>query len=395
MMNKDDKLILMYKDFEVLSFKADLEHSHFEVIDKLERFDLAPFQADQPDIDLNYYLSRFFHRRAISMYRRDYKLIIDNTHCKNNLELAFKGHGLSLMNHYWFKKEGEELKYDDINFFTNKWDDSFAKAVLNGDYEALSKCDLNVPDITTPGWSVKGWVYEDGPKLIKLGIVKDHYEDSIGEVLASRCAQRFLGEDKALKYELVKLGDKYGSKSPCMLTIDEELIPMSNFIPDDVYKLYFGRSKNKQKHMLFYEKLKESYPPEFYQLFVEIDVLRSLCFGTDLHFENISLIRNVNTRKVRPAPIYDLAGAFGSSQTGRAILSKLDKNTYFIIYYLYNMLNPNWDYSWYDSTKLEGFEDEIREYLSKSEFYTPDLIDRIIEVFKLQKQSIDELSKKV
>ena len=59
------------------------------------------------------------------------------------------------------------------------------------------------------------------------------------------------------------------------------------------------------------------------------------------------------------------------------------------------MLNPNWDYSWYDSTKLEGFEDEIREYLSKSEFYTPDLIDRIIEVFKLQKQSIDELSKKV
>ena len=34
------------------------------------------------------------------------------------MDLLFKGHGLSLSNHYWFKKENEKPSYDDINFFT-------------------------------------------------------------------------------------------------------------------------------------------------------------------------------------------------------------------------------------------------------------------------------------
>ena len=112
----------------------------------------------------------------------------------------------------------------------------------------------------------------------------------------------------------------------------------------------------------------------------------------DLHFDNMSVIRNVNTGKIRVAPIYDLAGAFGTSRHGREMLSNITKSTYFLIYYLFSGLDPTWDYSWYNKDNLTGFEEEIRDILSKSDFYTPELIERVIEVFHQQKASLDELS---
>ena len=79
---------------------------------------------------------------------------------------------------------------------------------------------------------------------------------------------------------------------------------------------------------------------------------------------------------------------------GQKVLSNLNQGTYLIVYFLYGYLDPNWDLSWYDPSKLEGFEDEIREYLSKSSFYTPKLIDNIIEVYRNQKEAIDSLANK-
>ena len=391
---KNEKYILMYKDYEVLSFKAGFDTLRFEVIEKLDRFDLAPYGMNKKDVNLSFELTKFFKARVISSNRWDYDLILKNTGCKNSLELSFKGHGLSLTNHYWFKRSGEGLRYEEINFFSNKWDDSFAKAVLNGDYNSLSKCDLNVPDIVTPGWAAKGWVYDNGPKLIKLSIHEGHYEESISEVLSSRLANRLFKKGEALEYELIQIGGKYASKSPCMLSVDEDLVPLSQVLPRKLYRLYMYKNNKKENSKLFFKELKEKYPPEFHQLFVKLAVLRSLCFVSDLHFENISVIRNTKTGKIRPAPIYDLGGSYGSSQTGKDILSHINKGTYFIIYYLFSGLDPEWDYSWYDPSKLEGFEDEIREYLSKSDFYTKELIDNIIDVYLFQKASLDEIYEK-
>lgn len=392
MMNKAEKYILMYKDHEVLSFTVDFETDRFEVIDKLERFDLVPCNTDEPKETINQVVAGIFNSRSISFHRLDYDLILQNTNSKSSLELVFKGHGLSLSNHYWFKKENENLKYDDINFFTNKWDDSFARAVLNGDYESLNKCDLNVPDVLTQGWAVKGWIYDNGPKLCKLGIVENQNEEALTEVLASKLAQRILKDDEVLKYELVKFGNRYASYCPCMINVDEELIPLSKIIPTKVYDLFFMKSKDKNSNSLFYKKLKEEYPL-YYQFFVKLSVVRSLCFISDLHLENLSSIRNIKTGEIRPAPLYDLAGAFGSSRLGKSLLKNLDKSTYLVIYYVFSGLDKEWDYSWYDPHKLDGFEDEIKDILSKGSFYTPELIDKIIKVYQFQKEALEEITK--
>ena len=389
-----ETLILMYKDLEVLSFEVDFIDIEIKFLEKLEHFDKAPYGVNDDD-NINMRLLRFFNARTIASQRYDYDKIIKATNCSNAFELSFKGHGLSLSNHYWFKKEGENLKYQDINFFSNKWDDTFGRAVLNEDYEALKTCDLNVPDIVTPGWAVKGWIYDDGPKLYKLGIDQGHCEEAVCEVLASRLANRIFDKGETLQYELKMINGKYASVSSPLITIDEELVPLSVVLPNNWYFIYQERNINRKRDNEFFDKIKDFGLPGLYEFFVKVSCFRSLAFVSDLHFNNLSLVRDMNTNKLRPAPLYDLGGAFGSSKTGREIISNANKGTLILIYFMFSGLDPNWDYSWYHPNKLVGVEDEIREYLSKTEFYTPDLISCVIDIYHQQKKSLDDMKKSV
>lgn len=390
-MKNKEKLIFMYKDLEVLSFEVDYKKSNITFLEKLEHFDKAPYGMNEKDANINMLLFRFFNSRSIPIQRYNYKEIMEATGCKDSFVLSFKGHGLSLSNHYWFKRKGENLKYSDINFFTNKWDDSYARAILNEDYDALKTCDLNVPDIVTPGWASKGWIYDNGPKLYKIGIIKDHYEDCLGEVLASKLAQRILNDGEVVKYELKKFGDKYASVSSGMIGINEELIPLSRVLPRELYDLYHEKHHDKKILKAFFDKVAEYGMPGLFEFFVKIQCLRTICFASDLHFDNLSFIRNTDTGELRIAPIYDLAGAFGSSKSGREFVSNITKGSYIIVYFIFSGLEPEWDYSWYNPDKLIGFEDDIKEILSYSDFYTPELLEKIIDVYHQQKSSLDEM----
>ena len=391
---KEETLILMYKDYEVLSFKVTFaKRNSVTVLEKLSHFDLAPYGMGEDEHKNNEILFRFFNSRVIAFQREDYQQIINATKCKDAFALSFKGHGLSLSNHYWFKKEGEDLSYEKINFFTNKWDDSFGRAILEENYDKLKDCDLNVPDIVTPGWSTKAWIYDNGPKLYKLGIVKGRYEDCLGEVLASRLARRILKPEEVVDYQLVKVGNQYASVCSPMIGVDDALTPLSVVLPRSLYQIYMSKNSNKEINKQFFEELKKYGMPELYDRFVKIACIRTICFISDLHFDNISLIRNLKTGEYKIAPMYDLAGAFGTSRTGREFVSHLNTGSFLIIYFIFGVLEPDWDYSWYDPSKLEGFEQEIREVLSKSDFYDKDLLDRVIAVYQRQKESLDEMAK--
>ena len=387
-MSKKDIYILMNKNDEVLSFYVDFKKSRAFFIQKLEHFDKAPYGINKNDGEIDTMLNSFFNSRAIPFQRNGYKNILKATHCRNGFVLSFKGHGLSLSNHFWYKKVGEKLRYEDI--------DSFAKAVIAEDYETLVHVDLNVPDIVTAGWGVKGWLYDEkkGPRLYKLGINKDSPDEVLGEVLASRLAQRLFPKEEVLQYDLEKINGKYASVSSPMIGVDEELITLSNYLPYDFYRLYRERRLNKVAVETFMNKLKENGHSELYDFFIKLTCLKSLCFVNDMHFENISIVKNMITGEIKMAPLYDLGGAFGSGSKAKEFLAHPNKTMFLLIYFLYSNLDPQWDYSWYDKDKLIGFEDEIREVLSKSEFYTPDLIDLIIDVYQKQKSSLNEMASK-
>ena len=386
----------MYKDYEVLSFSTDFRKSAVTFLEKLEHFDKAPYGFDVDDYQINPKLSRFFMSRTIPSQRHGYKEILKATHCRNGFNLSFKGHGLSLSNHYWYKKVDEKLRYDDINFFTNKWDDSFARAVILEDYEAIAHADLNVPDIVTNGWGVKGWIYDEkkGPRLFKIGIHEDNSEEALSEVLSSRLAQRMFKKEDVLQYDLETIYGKYASVSSPIIGVDEEMISLSHYLPFELFQLYHFHKNNKTIYREFLNELKKGGYLDLFTFFVKLNCLKSLCFVSDIHFGNISMIRNMKTGDIRVAPFYDLGSSFGSSNTAKKQLANPNKATLLLIYFMFGTLDPEWDYSWYDKDRLIGFEDEIRNILSKSSFYTPDIIDFIIEIYHQQKVALDEIASK-
>ena len=391
-----NKYILMYKNDEVLSFSVEFKPNRkIHIIEKLEHFEEAPYGILHPRVDEDTALLRFLNARSIAPQRYDYNDIINAVGCNDNLDLAFKGHGLSLTSHHWYKKEGENLRYEDINFFTNKWDDTFGRAVLNRNYEILKTCDLNVPDIVTPGWACKGWIWDDGPKLYKLTRNKDCNEESLGEILGSKLARRIFNDDDVVHYELKKVGDSYASVSPAMINMDEELIPLSTFLSKDYFPLFIATNGDKETTKRFFKFLKENNYTEFYDFFIKLTCVRHLTFLQDLHFDNISVIQNNKTGKIRLAPLYDLAGSFGTSQRGKNFVANLNKGSYLVLFFIFNDIDPEWDYSFYDPRKLDGFEDEIVQTLSKSKFYTPELIDKILDLYHYQKENLDKIAGKL
>ena len=386
----------MYKNDEVLSFSVEFRPKRqIHITKKLEHFEEAPYGVLHSRGDEDSALLRFFNARTIASQRYDYREIIKAVGCHDDFDLAFKGHGLSLTSQYWYKKEGENLRYEDINFFTNKWDDTFGRSVLNKDYEALKTCDLNVPDIVTPGWASKGWIWDDGPKLIKLARDIDSFEESLGEVLGAKLAKRIFNDDEVLNYELKKVGDSYASVSPALINTDEELIPLSSYFGKDYLPRFIDQNGNKESTKKFFEFLKENNHTEFYDFFVKLSCVRHLTFLQDLHFDNISVIKNNKTGKIRLAPLYDLAGSFGTSKTGKNFVSNLNKGSYLVLLFIFNDIDPKWDFSFYDPKKLEGFEDEIVQTLSKSKFYTPDLIEKILDIYHYQKENLDQIAGKL
>lgn len=385
-----ETLTLMFQDREVLLFEADYAKWEMHIRKELEHFDKAPYDVIHGQ-DKDHALLHFFFARAIPSTRIDYDKILKATGAGNGFELSFRGHGLSLSNHYWFKREGERLHYEDINFFHNGWDDTFGKAVLSGDYETLGKCDLNVPDIVTAGWGVKGWLSEDKPRLYKLGIDEEHPEEAICEVLASRIGRRLLGKGEVVSYELKKINGRFASVSESLIGEGEELIPMSSILPPELVDLYRNNQRNKEFSREFFRALEGSKRKDLYDFFVKVYCLRSLCFISDLHTDNLCAIRNVDSGEVRVAPIMDLGGAFGSTKSGRDTIAKANRGTLFIIYFLFSNLDPKWDYSWYDPRCLDGAEEEIEEYLAKSSFYTPDIIRCVLNIYRQQKKTLDEM----
>ena len=392
------KYTLMHENEPSLSFEIVFNEDAriFNVI-KLSGFDNAFFGWDESENgnSLCDYLHHFLRRRSICEYRHDHQTILDITGCRSSVELAFKGHGLSLSDHFWYREEGEDLRYEDINFFENRWDDAFGRAVLNEDYESLRTADLNVPDIVTTGYAKKGWLCEEGgPTLCKLGIADGRSEECLGEVLASSMAKRLLKEGEALRYDLRLFSGRYASCSKAMIGLGEEMVPLSCVLPEEMKMLYKNKNMDRKNNLEFFARLKEFDYLDLTTFFTKLMCLRTLCFVHDLHFENISLIRNFRTGSLRIAPIYDLAGSFGSGETGKKLLSNLSQSNLLLIYFLYGNLEESWDYSWYDPSKLEGFEEEIRETLSKSDFYTPSLIENIVSAYRSQKESLDKMKQK-
>lgn len=226
-------------------------------------------------------------RRALPVSRQNYEGIIKSAGLSSNtdtLSLITTYHALSLVDNYWIRSVGSDVKYSDVNLYLNHFSDLLAVSLLGGKPLTITG---TTPDINQRGCMAK--CYSREPDGIYIYKYSKYSEKIYAEVFASRIAQ-VCGFD-TIAYTLVYKRKKLCSK--CHIGTSKEIgwvsaseISLAGYNPKE---LALNLSPNR-----------------LYQMFL-IDYLTG---NIDRHNENWSFAMDNSGRILGLTPLYDYDNCF-------------------------------------------------------------------------------------
>lgn len=297
LMNKNQKIMLIeYNSYNVISKIYEIYNIKYAPLIVFTNF-------KNKNSDLTNILNIWFRKRKIPNERKDLEKLLDKLGVSSSVELLNKSYGLSLSDQYWLKDVNSDVKWENINFFTNDFEyEAYLDASLDSSSKSIVSLDKNIfksPNNTTDGMLQKGWIIESGKRVLVKGTYTSSKEEPINEYLASQICKR-LGFDYC-NYE-VEWSDKTKLISKCndFINENEELI--------SAYDIY--NSEKKQNNISDYEFyiqiLEKHNVPNARENMENLFILDYLMLNNDRHLKNFGIIRNVNTLKwEKVAPIFD------------------------------------------------------------------------------------------
>ena len=296
-MNKNQKILLIeYNSYNVIS-------QIYEIYN-IEYAPLAVFNASKnKSFSLTKAVNDWFRSRGIPSWRKDLEKLLDKLGVSSSDELLNKSYGLSLSDQYWLKEINSDVKWEDINFFTNDFEyEAYLDASLDSSSKSKISLDKNIfrsPNNTTDGMLQKGWIIENGKRVLVKGTYTSNKEEPINEYLASQICKRL--DFDYCNYE-VEWSDKTKLISKCndFINENEELI--------SAYDIYNSEKKpnNINDYEFYIQILEKHNVPNARENMENLFVLDYLMLNNDRHLKNFGVIRNVNTLKwERVAPIFD------------------------------------------------------------------------------------------
>ncbi len=298
LMNKNTPVMLL--DFNAISNSID---DICEVYN-IAYAPLAIINANhKKEINILKQLNEWFKGRGIPSWRKDLKKLLKKLNVSSQEELLNKAYALSLSDQYWLKEEGSQMEWKDINFFTNDFEyEAYLEASLDSFSSAIRSTDKNIlqsPNNTTDGMLQKGWIIEDGNRVLVKGTYTPSKEEPINEWLASQISRRFCFDYCDYSVEWNE-NTKLISKCNNFINENEEII--------SAYDIF--NSEKKPNHMNdydFYVSILEKHHIPNARINMEnMFVIDYLIMNTDRHLKNFGVIRNVNSLEwVRLTPIFD------------------------------------------------------------------------------------------
>ena len=142
--------------------------------------------------------------------------------------LVVKSYGLSLSDQYWIKSGNDNKAWEDVNFFTNKFNFYSFVTNLKREYDYGSVDTLYSPDITTGGEVDKAWIIDsDGIRVLYKSSNTFLGLEPINEWIASRICEILEIPHANYEVKIISNLDKKTMVSECATFINEntELIP--------------------------------------------------------------------------------------------------------------------------------------------------------------------------
>ena len=321
--------------------------------------------------------------RGIPHTRRNLDVLLEDAGVFVPEELIYRNLGLSLSDQFWIQPLASNLKWEDINFFENDFENTSLveapslnqkthQAVTSGvtevDSDATVEAAFNFPpgnsmgaaagaahpNNTSDGNLEKFWAIERGRrKLYKLG--SGLGQEPYNEVVATNLHKRLLKRGEYVKYALKTKGNSIYSVCSNFLNNNEEFIPAIW-----VSNMYFQKThESTYSHYVNCCKLLGAAEKDVKDHLSKMIVCDAILSNTDRHFRNFGIIRNVDTLECKPAPIFDSGNClwFGVSDYDLEHRDLHYKSKQFYESSGKQLLLID-DFSFVSANKLEGFAHE-------------------------------------
>ena len=295
----------MNKNTPVMSVEFNDDFNVFSSIYEVYDIHYAPLSVYNANTDTSKNLIRklnaWFTGRGIPHNRKDLDCLLQSLGVRSSEELLNKAYALSLSDQYWLKEEGSNLEWETVNFFTNDFEyEAYLEASLDsGSAIKVPKENLYSPNNTTNGILQKGWIIQNGKRILVKGTNSSGKEEAINEWLASRIAER-LGLEHC-EYS-VSFSETTGITSMCenFLHEDEEILSAY-----DVFRTE-KKSDSMNDFEFYVHVLEKHHVPDARRNVTGLFVVDYLMMNVDRHMKNFGVIRNVDTLEwVRTTPIFD------------------------------------------------------------------------------------------
>ena len=207
-------------------------------------------------------------------------------------------HCLSLTDTLWVKSDHEDVSWDKVNLYENRFDEVISKLSFDGNGLFGIQMSTTSPELTTDGAYDKCWLNEeDGIHLIKTGSdgARNTGLEPYGEVLASQVFEKVCN---SVKYKLRKYDGKV--VSDCHLFTNQQFgyKPISLFLKSGVK---YGLSETMEIYQEF----------DCEDAFRRMIVADCITLNCDRHFGNFGfLVNNQNFERTVLNPCFDFNMAF-------------------------------------------------------------------------------------
>lgn len=286
------KITLMCKDIPVCSFNIDTVSGWIQ--DKIATINVEYLPLSvQYSHDSTSALKNWIDNRSVSVKRKDLAAMLNAYGVETPAAISFKNLGLNLSDQYWFKPEGFELDWEDVNLFENDFKKQSFKSIKFGESSYS-------PDSSSNGELPKFWCIEDNKRILYKEGTAPYDQQPYNEVFASKLLTE-LGLPH-VDYKLVY--DDEAEQAYC--TCETFITPDTEYVPALEIRSVLPKLNHEDTYQHFLrcmEKLEIVVEPK------EIDnmlVFDYLIHNSDRHYGNFGFIRDVNTQQfIGMAPIFD------------------------------------------------------------------------------------------
>ena len=309
-------------------------------------------------------LNEWWGFRCIPTKRPNIDRFLKDHGMHSRMELMAYGMALNLSDHYWIRPEGDDICWDDISFFSNRFNEDAGRLLLGQEGELTQS-----PDLSTDGVVPKIWT--SNRRLLKGGTTRCR-QQPYNEVLASE-VMRCLGIPH-IPYELIEDRGHVCSSCPCICSEDVEMIQARCLM----MTAPLDRNASIRSHLLGRcgcHGIGDIHP--FLDMMIVVDHIMG---NNDRHYNNFSALRDPETLEFSGfAPIYDTGSSLGYDirtedvgacpVKGRTFKRRLDDQLYLLE-----------DVEWLDISRLGGICDFVRHLMEGSPTISPERVEAVVEM---------------